>query len=134
MAKEKLKLYEGVWEVLIKGEAVTEDSEDDDSEAGFEISLVRPDNKHGHDSWGWSGDDKIILFDYNGVCGSQTARFDEAVEFANRVCTMLNTSSLAYTRENLEAKLKSCKRELDDYDEETNRVCRELRKERKRIK
>lgn len=29
----------------------------------FEISLVKEDNKFGQQSYGWDGDDKIILFD-----------------------------------------------------------------------
>lgn len=43
------------WEVDIK-----EDSPDPDEEY-YEVSVLRSDNLHGRESWGWSGDSKIVI-------------------------------------------------------------------------
>ena len=38
----------------------------------IEVSVVREDNKHGFDSWGWGGSqDKIILFDDGSEIGNK---------------------------------------------------------------
>ena len=69
---------------------------------GYEISIIRKGNKHGHDSWGWDGasgdiDDKIILFTENsnslGVDKDDCVpneRLDWGKEIAQRLCEILN--------------------------------------------
>lgn len=39
--------------------------EDAGYDVGLEISVIRKNYRHGFDSWGWGGTDKIILFDAN---------------------------------------------------------------------
>ena len=58
--------------------------EDVDWEApiDFEVSVIREDNKHGQDSWGWGDDTKIIL-------DVETKEF--AIKAATLLCAALNS-------------------------------------------
>jgi hypothetical protein len=40
---------------------------DKNGDTQFELSVIKKDNKHGHDSWGWGNLDKIILFTSDGT-------------------------------------------------------------------
>jgi len=60
------------WEVLLKMDDNNKSgipkkaytiSDADLEEMDLELSVIKADNKHGHNSWGWNGDDKIILLD-----------------------------------------------------------------------
>jgi len=44
--------------------------ENRDDEFGLEISVIRKDNRHGHDSYGWGNENKIILWDSGGSVGN----------------------------------------------------------------
>ena len=63
-----------------------------DDASTMEISVIKKDNKHGHESYGWGGGNKIILFN---VCesGSNTINIDdleEALKIANLLCDAMN--------------------------------------------
>lgn len=83
------KLYEGKWEVCIHGEL---------GEENLEISLIRPYNEHGKNSWGWDEvDHKIILFNKNNlfeniIRTSLKTKQKEAIEFTQRICAFLNSN------------------------------------------
>ena len=108
------------WEVLIKGDfidhetayhdAVNKEEEklgrnltekEDDvilekheyGDNGYEISVIRKDNEHGHASWGWGGEDKIILFS-DSLGGNHLDYSTESEAFAKKVahklCDALN--------------------------------------------
>ena len=47
----------------------------------FEVSVIRKDNEHGHVSWGWPGDNKIII-------GVGSLKF--ALKAAHQLCSALN--------------------------------------------
>ena len=75
------------WEVQIKGDIW-------DRKSGYEVSVLKCDNRHGHESWGWGGPDKIIMFS-NGVGGNElNPRTDDAIHFAldaaQKLCDALN--------------------------------------------
>lgn len=79
------KKKRGKWVTLVKEEVLSydvdrderlparledltdKDIENDTYEISLEISVIRKDYKHGFDSWGWGGTDKIILFDADEV-------------------------------------------------------------------
>lgn len=61
----------------------------------FEISVIKKDNKLGHESWGWSGKDKIILFDSQGINNSGLDISEEydryfMIDIANKLCEVMN--------------------------------------------
>ena len=70
-----------VWEFQIKG---------DFEGRGYELSAIRKDNGHGHRSWGWGGDDKIITFS-SGVGGNPTRDPDFAIAATKLLVASLNT-------------------------------------------
>lgn len=57
----------------------------------FEVSVVRENNKYGIASWGWRGEDKLILFS-SMHCVSR--RIEAYKRLATVVCDALNTASL----------------------------------------
>lgn len=49
----------GRWHVQVKGGPM---------EPGFEISVIRDDYAHGHASWGWFDENKILISHNGGPC------------------------------------------------------------------
>jgi len=68
------------------------DGDEEDDCPDFELSVIRIDNKHGHDSWGWGDVNKIILFGSgvgeNSVDSKEEKEF--AVKVAGTLCAALN--------------------------------------------
>jgi len=61
-------------------------------ERDYEISVIKKGNKLGHESWGWGGKDKIIIFD-NQTCNTYGLDiFNEGfmLSVANKFCDALN--------------------------------------------
>ena len=58
----------------------------------YEISVIKKDNKHGHDSWGWGGGDKIVLFDnsYVNTHGLDISDKEFMINVANALCIVMN--------------------------------------------
>ena len=115
-----------IWEVLIEGdfidheasfhEAVFKEEErlerdlDEDEynallkehaygENGYEVSVIKKDNRHGHNSLGWGGCDKIILFGEE-IGQNQLDYSPESETFAKKVaqalCDTLNKEGIDY--------------------------------------
>ena len=69
---ESTDIFEQVEKInsLLDGAKITEkeaerrisELEERDEEFGLEISVIRKDNIHGHESWGWGDETKIILW------------------------------------------------------------------------
>lgn len=109
------------WEVLVMGDSgpssnifeevakikalyaeskITEDEEEDriseledkDDEFGLEISVIRKDNEHGHNSYGWGDEDKIILWDSQGITGNSmyTGNIQWCKDVAQLLCDKMN--------------------------------------------
>lgn len=57
-----------------------------------EISVVREDNKHGIESYGWGGLDKIILFDDSDYYDKKEIEWCKQV--AEAICEALNKKGL----------------------------------------
>jgi len=72
-----------------------EDPKDYDIEdfQDIEISVVRENDKHGQESYGWGGDDKIILFNDPGHAVTQED-MDWYQKVAEAVCKALNHEKL----------------------------------------
>ena len=69
------------WSVLLKGRM--------EEEGGYELSVIRKDNKLGHESWGWGDEDKIILFD-NEIGGNDLNPCNSSqIAFAKRAAFLL---------------------------------------------
>ena len=71
--------------------------EDPDEMDDFELSVIRKDNKFGHDSWGWGGLDKIILFG-TGIGENSPPKLNiTTVKFmqnaADKLCEALNATT-----------------------------------------
>ena len=71
------------WKVQIKGERCSD---------GWEISVIREDNKHGQRSWGWFDDTKLLVSHNGGPCDWAICGFvwDEQVRIAEELCRRLN--------------------------------------------
>lgn len=89
------------WEVMLKGNMNEKGLDLDDfeeEEFGFELSVIRKNNKHGHDSWGWGDENKIILFGTGLGENSLPEEDVKAVKFAKRIaqllCDVLNTEDI----------------------------------------
>ena len=61
-----------------------------DEEEEFELSVIRTDNTHGLNSWGWGGLNKIILFSHDGENAIDLTDKDFAMECAKILCDGLN--------------------------------------------
>ncbi len=73
------------WKVQLRGGF----DEEDDEGSGYELSVIKKDNKHGQLSWGWGGEDKIILFG-TGIGENQAEDSEFALLVANKLCDALN--------------------------------------------
>ena len=74
------------WVVHTKGGYTTD---------GFEICVIRDNNKHGKESYGWFDKDKICVSESSRLCRNKIANkiiWDGLVELANRVADILNES------------------------------------------
>jgi hypothetical protein len=71
------------WVVNIKGKPES---------TSFEISVVRDDNEHGKKSYGWIGDDKILITHDGGpgTCSLTKTVWDKCVKVAHEVADELN--------------------------------------------
>lgn len=71
------------WKVQIKGRR---------GSGSWEMSVVRKDNKHGQESWGWLGKDKLLISHNGGPCHDKICGYvwDANVEIAHEVCRRLN--------------------------------------------
>lgn len=58
----------------------------------FEISVLRESNTHGQNSYGWFGDDKLLISHDGGPCHIPVTDmvWNELVEVAHRVARKLN--------------------------------------------
>ena len=74
------------WIVQVKGEKCSE---------SWEISVVRRDNKHGQDSWGWFDDTKLLVSHNGGFCKWPICEFvwDRHMQTANDLCDKLNAEA-----------------------------------------
>lgn len=71
------------WEVHTKGAA---------GEQTFEICVIRSDNEHGKKSYGWFGDDKLLITHNGGPCHWPITQrvWDGSVKLAQEVANELN--------------------------------------------
>ncbi len=69
---------------------IKDTTEEEIEESSFEISVIRKNNKHAHESWGWGGNDKIILFDEI----ESKQNYDWAIKIANTIAKALNKEGL----------------------------------------
>ncbi len=76
-------MQEDKWEVQIKGEKCGE---------SFEISVIRESNEHGHRSWGWFDETKLLICHNGGPCHWPLTEkvWDKMVKLADEVATGLN--------------------------------------------
>lgn len=124
MAKKKA-VIENKWEVLVMGNngpssdifeqvakiktlcyksEITEEEaedridelEDRDDEFGLEISVIKKDNEHGHESYGWGDEDKIILWDSSGSAGNEmyTGNIQWCRKVAELLCDYMNKEKM----------------------------------------
>lgn len=60
---------------------------------GFEICVIRDNNKHGKESYGWFGKDKILVSDSGGPCHGRIRHkflWDGLVKLAHEMADILN--------------------------------------------
>ncbi len=71
------------WVVNVKGKKGSD---------GWEISVVRSDNVHGQQSYGWFDDTKLLVSHNGGPCRWPICGFvwDKQIEIANELCDKLN--------------------------------------------
>ncbi len=62
----------------------------DKSGGSYEYSAIKKDNTFGHQSWGWGGDNKIIVFG-SGIGGNSIQDKAEAKRIIEDFVHMLNT-------------------------------------------
>jgi len=62
----------------------------------WEISVVRRDNQLGQDSWGWIGDNKLLVSHNGGPCHWPIIPFvwDRQMEIAHELCAKLNSGEI----------------------------------------
>ena len=70
------------WKVDVKGDVVS----------GWEIAVVREDNIHGFRSYGWFGEEKILISHNGGPCRWPIPKyiFDASIDLAGEVAEALN--------------------------------------------
>lgn len=75
----------GPWEVQIKGKPCS---------GTWEISVIRQGNLHGHESWGWIDENKLLISHNGSPCHWPLIRpvWDRMVQTAQEVCQELNTA------------------------------------------
>ena len=74
------------WVVHTKGGYTTD---------GFEICVIRDNNKHGKESYGWFDKNKILVSESGSLCKNKIANkiiWDGLVELAHKVADILNES------------------------------------------
>ena len=73
----------GKWEVQIKGTRCT---------GSFEITVIREDYRHGHRSWGWINENKLLISHNGGPCQWPLTPkvWDKMVALAYEVAEELN--------------------------------------------
>lgn len=89
------------WEVLVKLEDDTTSGISPNVEkmtakqledADAEIAVIRKDNEHGHKSWGWDDDDKIILFPDQEIYSKELLEW--RIKVAKAIAKTLNEEGL----------------------------------------
>lgn len=73
----------GPWEVQIKGEPCSE---------AWEITVIRKNNIHGHRSWGWIDENKLLISHNAGPWSLIRPVWDRMVKVAHDVCDELNSA------------------------------------------
>ena len=70
--------------------------EERDDEFGLEISVIRKDNEHGHESYGCGGENKIILWDSSGTCSNEmyTGSIGWCKQVAELLCEAMNKKGM----------------------------------------
>ncbi len=70
--------------------------EDRDDEFALEISVIKKDNKHGHNSYGWGGESKIILWDSSGAISNSmfTGNIVWCKKVAELLCDNMNKKGM----------------------------------------
>ena len=70
--------------------------EDRDDEFGLEISVIKKSDKHGHDSYGWGGESKIILWASNGIMSNSmfTGNIVWCKKVAELLCDSMNKKGM----------------------------------------
>lgn len=83
------------WKVQVFGERVepkdNNEADLDDEYGAWEITVVRSDNKHGQESWGWY-DERKLLVSQSGPDSTPLCKFvwDEMLHVAEELCSRLN--------------------------------------------
>lgn len=72
-----------LWEVQVKGEKCSKN---------FEICVIRKSNKHGHSSYGWFDDSKLLISHNGGPCQWHLTEivWDKMIDLAEEVAKELN--------------------------------------------
>jgi len=72
-----------LWEANINGKKCAD---------SFEISVVRQSNEHGHESYGWFGDNKLLISSSGGPCKWPVTEqvWDKLIEVAKETAQELN--------------------------------------------
>lgn len=75
-----------LWEVQVKGGKCS---------SSWKISVIRKGNKHGHESWGWFDDDKLLISHNGGPCHWPIVEFvwDAHMKTAHELCAKLNNEN-----------------------------------------
>ena len=75
------------WLVQVKGDRCS---------GSWEISVVRVNNEHGQRSWGWFGDDKLLVSHNGGPCHWPICQFvwERQIKIANDLCDLLNQEAM----------------------------------------
>ena len=62
----------------------------------LEISVIKIDNKHGHESGGWGDEDKIILWDSQGTISNEmyTGNIQWCRDVAQLLCDRMNKTNM----------------------------------------
>ena len=81
----KLDPSTGPWEVQIFGKPCGE---------SWEITVIRQNNQHGHKSWGWIDENKLLISHNGGPCHWPLIRpvWDRMIQVAHEVCQELNAA------------------------------------------
>lgn len=64
--------------------------------SSWEISVVRTDNNHGQQSWGWFNETKLLVSHNGGPCNWPIHEFvwNEQINIANKLCEKLNKGTI----------------------------------------
>ena len=80
------------WKVQIKGRR---------GSGSWEISVIRKDNKHGQESWGWFDKNKLLVSHNGGPCSWPIVGYvwDANIEIAHELCWRLNNNKSVKLKE-----------------------------------